>query len=76
MVFVVPRPGERPSPEEIISFCDSNMAYFMVPRFVAFIDALPKTASEKIEKYRLKAWAEERRATLWDREKAGIKLKR
>ena len=33
-------------------------------------------AGEKIEKYRLKAWAEERRASLWDREKAGIKLKR
>jgi crotonobetaine/carnitine-CoA ligase len=76
MVFIVPRPGEQPAPEEIIAFCDRNMAYFMVPRFVEFIDALPKTASEKIEKYRLKAWAEERRAALWDREKAGIKLKR
>jgi crotonobetaine/carnitine-CoA ligase len=52
------------------------MAYFMVPRFVEFIDALPKTASEKIEKYKLKKLAEQRRSELWDREKAGIRLKR
>ena len=52
------------------------MAHFMVPRFVHFIEALPKTASEKIEKYRLKAWAEENRASLWDREANGIKLGR
>lgn len=48
----------------------------MVPRFVEFVDALPNTPSEKIEKYKLKALAEERRSELWDREKAGIRLKR
>jgi crotonobetaine/carnitine-CoA ligase len=52
------------------------MAHFMVPRFVHFIDALPKTASEKIEKYKLKTWAEQNRASLWDREAAGLKLER
>jgi crotonobetaine/carnitine-CoA ligase len=48
----------------------------MVPRFVHFIEALPKTASEKIEKYKLKTWAEQNRATLWDREAIGLKLER
>ena len=76
MVYIVPKPGARPKHEEIIRFCNDNMAYFMVPRFVEFIDALPKTASEKIEKYKLKAWAEERRSQLWDREAAGISLRR
>jgi crotonobetaine/carnitine-CoA ligase len=52
------------------------MAYFMVPRFIAFIDALPKTASEKIEKYKLKSWAETNLGDIWDREKVGIKLQR
>jgi len=54
MVYIVPEPGEPPRHEEIIQFCSDNMAYFMVPRFVEFIDALPKTASEKIEKYKLR----------------------
>lgn len=76
MVYIVPRPGAPPRPEEIIRFCNDNMAYFMVPRFVHFIEALPKTATEKIEKYKLKAWAEENRAQLWDREAAGIALRR
>jgi crotonobetaine/carnitine-CoA ligase len=51
------------------------MAYFMVPRYVEFVDALPKTPSQKIEKYKLKALAERRRSEMWDREKTGIKLR-
>ena len=73
---MVPREGAAILPAEIVRFCDGNMPYFMVPRFVEIIDALPKTASEKIEKYKLKAIAEERRAELWDREAAGIVLTR
>jgi crotonobetaine/carnitine-CoA ligase len=76
MVFVVPRPGAAPTPESIVKFCDGIMPYFMVPRFVEIIESLPKTASEKIEKYKLKAAAEARRAELWDREAAGIPLTR
>jgi carnitine-CoA ligase len=52
------------------------MAHFMVPRFVHFIEALPKTPSEKIEKYKLKVWAEQNRQSIWDREAVGLKLER
>jgi crotonobetaine/carnitine-CoA ligase len=52
------------------------MSYFMVPRYVEFIEALPKTASEKLEKYKLKQDAQARRAELWDREREGIEVKR
>ena len=76
MVFIVPREGDAPTPEEIVKFCDGIMPYFMVPRFVEILEALPKTASEKIEKYKLKAMADARRAELWDREAAGITLTR
>ena len=76
MVYVVCRSGCTVSEEELVRFANQNMAHFMVPRFVHFIDALPKTASEKIEKYKLKTWAEQNRASLWDREAAGMKLHR
>ena len=76
MIYVVCRSGCRVSEEELVRFANQNMAHFMVPRFVHFIDALPKTASEKIEKYKLKIWAEQNRATLWDREAVGLKLQR
>lgn len=76
MAYIVPKPGESVSFEEIISFCNENMSYFMVPRFIEFVDCLPKTPSQKIEKYKLKELAESRRSEIWDRDKAGIKLTR
>lgn len=76
MIYVVCREGCIVSEEELVRFANRNMAHFMVPRFVHFIDALPKTASEKIEKYKLKTWAEQNRVTLWDREAVGLKLER
>ena len=48
------------------------MAYFMVPRCVEAVGALPKTQTEKIRKYSLR----ERGLApgTWDREAAGIRL--
>ena len=50
------------------------MAYFAVPRYVEFSESLPKTATARVEKYKLR----EQGVTgdTWDREKAGYKLKR
>ena len=76
MVYVVCRDGHRISEEELVRFANQNMAHFMVPRFVRFIEALPKTPSEKIEKYKLKVWAEQNRQSIWDREAVGLKLER
>jgi crotonobetaine/carnitine-CoA ligase len=76
MIYVVCRDGHQVSEEELVRFANRNMAHFMVPRFVHFIEALPKTASEKIEKYKLKTWAEQNRSLLWDREAVGLKVER
>jgi crotonobetaine/carnitine-CoA ligase len=48
----------------------------MIPRYIHFVDEIPRTASEKIEKYKLKQWAADNKADLWDREKAGITVTR
>jgi len=48
----------------------------MVPRYVEIVAELPKTMTEKVEKYKLKESAEGRLASVWDREKAGIVVKR
>ncbi|MFN7645451.1 MAG: AMP-binding protein [Burkholderiales bacterium] len=76
MVYVVVRLGHAVTEAEIVRFAAGRMSYFMVPRFVAFIDALPKTATEKIEKYKLKQEATAHRASLWDREREGIVVAR
>jgi crotonobetaine/carnitine-CoA ligase len=76
MVAVVCRQGESLSPADLVRFCQDNMAYYMVPRFVEIAEALPKTMTEKVEKYKLRQSAEARLAEIWDREKAGIKVTR
>jgi crotonobetaine/carnitine-CoA ligase len=50
------------------------MAYFMIPRYFRFMEVLPKTPTEEIEKYKLRG--EGVTKDTWDREKAGYKLKR
>jgi len=69
LAFVVLRDGASISETELIHFCEEKMAAFMVPRFLRFIDRLPKTPSEKVEKYLLKQQGELERESLWDREK-------
>jgi len=76
MVYVVRAEGEEPTYEELVEFAIAEMAYFMVPRYWEFVDELPKTPSLKVEKFKLKTAAVERREQLWDREKAGILVRR
>jgi fatty-acyl-CoA synthase len=49
--FVVPRPDWRGRVEEqtLIDWCRQNMAAYKVPRIIAFVDALPKSGSGKIQ---------------------------
>jgi acyl-CoA synthetase (AMP-forming)/AMP-acid ligase II len=47
---VVLKPGAAAGEEELIEFCRARLAHFKCPRSVAFIDALPRTATGKIQK--------------------------
>jgi len=76
MVSVVRRDGATLTEAELVQHCNDNMAYFMVPRYVEFMPQLPKTMTEKIEKYKLKQDAQARLSEIWDREKSGIVVKR
>jgi len=53
--------------ERLFSHCEANLATFKVPRYVEFIDALPKTPSEKIAKGPLLAGKGDLRAGSYDR---------
>jgi crotonobetaine/carnitine-CoA ligase len=74
MVCLTLKPGEELAPEELISHCEANMAYFMVPRYLRFMKALPKTATERVQKYQLRQ--EGVTNDTWDRQKAGIEIRR
>ncbi len=74
MVSIVLKPGESMTPEELLDYCQGKMAYFMVPRFVDFIDELPKSRVHRT----LKQVLRDRGVTdtTYDREKAGYEVKR
>lgn len=74
MVTLTLKPGQMLTPEELIAHCEERMAYFMIPRYVRIMEALPKTPTERVEKYKLRE--EGVTSDTWDREKAGYKLKR
>ena len=46
--YVVVKPGEALTEEEIVQYCREKLAPYKVPKIVEFIDALPKSAIGKI----------------------------
>jgi crotonobetaine/carnitine-CoA ligase len=55
LVAVVPRPGATVAAEEIAAWCRERLAAIKVPRYVAFVEALPKTPTHRVEKYKLRS---------------------
>ena len=54
MAAVVLKEGEALAPGDLIRHCEERMARFMVPRYIEFRDALPKTGTHRIQKSVLK----------------------
>jgi len=52
--FVVLHPGEKATAEDIIAFCKSKLTNFLLPRYVVFLEAMPKSLVGKILKTELR----------------------
>ena len=74
--YVTIDPGEygAPDPAELTHWMAERMPYFMVPRYIRFVDTLPKTPTERVQKVKLRD--EGITADTFDREAAGITIKR
>jgi acyl-CoA synthetase (AMP-forming)/AMP-acid ligase II len=48
--FVVLKPGQKATEQEIVQFCKERLAHYKAPKSIDFIGALPKTGSGKIHK--------------------------
>ena len=55
------------TPEEVIEFCQQNLAAFKVPRYLEFRESLPKTPSERVQKQKLKEEKEDLTSGCYDR---------
>jgi crotonobetaine/carnitine-CoA ligase len=71
---VVLKDGCTVTEEELIRWCEPRLAYFSIPRYIAIRNSLPKTPSERVEKFKLKK--EGISDDCWDREAEGIELSR
>jgi benzoate-CoA ligase len=54
VAYVVARPGSVVDPDEVVEFCRAGLAAFKRPRLVIQVDELPRTATGKIQRYRLR----------------------
>jgi fatty-acyl-CoA synthase len=57
MAYVILKPGQQTTEEEIKAFLKERIARHKVPKYIGFIDAFPMTASGKIQKYKLRDMA-------------------
>jgi benzoate-CoA ligase len=52
--FVVLKPGQQASAADLQAFVKERLAPYKYPRFIEFLDELPKTATGKIQRFRLR----------------------
>jgi crotonobetaine/carnitine-CoA ligase len=65
MLAVVPASGAAPTPEGVAAHAERTLPRFARPRFVVMLDALPKTATGKVQRAVLRQRGS---AQAWDRE--------
>jgi len=73
--FVVVKSGREVGEEaarELFGYLGAELPFFMVPRYVEYVDEIPKTANEKAQRYRLKQ-ARTLGGREYDREALGVK---
>ena len=54
LAIVVLRPGQSSTPEALIAFCRERLAHFKCPTRVEIVSELPRTATGKLQKFKLR----------------------
>ncbi|MYW64042.1 AMP-binding protein [Streptomyces sp. SID8379] len=54
VAYVVLRPGARRDPEGLRNFVKAELVPYKCPRAIEFLDALPRTATGKLQRFRLR----------------------
>ena len=74
LIVVVPARDRSIDPEKLFDYLRERMAHFMLPQYIRFVDDLPKTPTQKVQKHILRDVGVT--DDTWDRERAGIEVKR
>jgi fatty-acyl-CoA synthase len=57
--FIIPADGANLQESDVADFCHNKISWFKIPKYVHFMDVFPMTASQKIQKYKLRELAHE-----------------
>jgi fatty-acyl-CoA synthase len=57
MAWIILKEGQLATSEEIKEFCNGKISKHKIPRYIAFTNSYPMTASGKIQKFKLKEQA-------------------
>ena len=71
--YVQLRPGAAVKAKELFEFCVEHLPFFMVPKYLEFIDEIPKTANQKAQRFVLR---DRKGGTEHDRDTLGVVLRR
>ncbi|HSG78816.1 MAG TPA: hypothetical protein VLD62_04480, partial [Acidimicrobiia bacterium] len=74
MVAVVLHEGAELAADALLDFCQGKMSHFAVPRYVRFMDELPKNHAQRVEKVKLRE--DGVTEDTWDREDHGYVVRR
>ncbi|MGM9922777.1 MAG: AMP-binding protein [Bacillus sp. (in: firmicutes)] len=59
MAWVILKEGESATEEEIREYCKGKISHHKIPRYIAFTNQYPMTASGKIQKFKLREQSEQ-----------------
>jgi fatty-acyl-CoA synthase len=58
--YIILKKGVQMTPEDVQDYCRNKISWYKIPKYVAFVDPYPLTASGKIIKYKLREDAAKR----------------
>ncbi|GAC1394396.1 MAG: AMP-binding protein [Ktedonobacteraceae bacterium] len=54
MAWVILKPGQQVTEEELREFCKGSIAHYKIPRYFKFVTAFPMTVTGKVQKYQMR----------------------
>ncbi|MGD0718331.1 MAG: AMP-binding protein [Thermoplasmata archaeon] len=71
--FVQLKPGEQVEAKALFEFSAEHLPFFMVPKYIEFLDEIPKTANQKAQRYVLRG---RRGGQEYDRDTLGVVVRK
>ncbi|GAB6026903.1 hypothetical protein CHUAL_013548 [Chamberlinius hualienensis] len=53
-IWIMPRPNETMTKEDVDKHCKGKISHFKIPRYVHFVEDFPKTISGKVKKFEMR----------------------